>query len=263
MKKSSFFCVVLTTIAGLFLLVEVANAQPGGGRGGLNVAGMINGLQLTGQERVQKELELTAKQIEELEDLRAEQREEMGRMMREIMQGAGRDRGQAWERAQEEMAKLNQEFESDVNKVLLPHQRDRLKQLVVQSQSRTGGGVSTGRIPDALIKELDITDDQLEKMQEKAKEVGEKLAKKIAELQRQAESEIMGVLSQAQRDKFQELVGDSFDFGAQGGFGAMMQGGRGGGDRGGRGGADGGRGGRGGDGGGRGGRGGDGGRGDF
>jgi Spy/CpxP family protein refolding chaperone len=265
MKRQVLTQMLLFLVLALLSTAQIVNAQPGrggmGGGFGGGMMGMTSGLGLTADRRVQDELELIPDQVKALEDLRQEMQEEMREMFMGMGGRGGGDREQMMREIRENMEKLNKEFDDLANKELLPHQRDRLKQLVFQSQARVGGGVSTGRIPRMIADELDITEEQQKAIEEKATKVQEELRKKIANLTKQAEEEIMSVLSPTQRSKFKELMGDDFEFSAPQ-FGQRMgqAGGRGGDDRGGRGGDD--RGGRGGDdrggrGGGRGGRGAD------
>lgn len=251
-------CSLLVVFAG----TELVQAQPGRGAGGagggfggiMGGLGMGSGLSLTSDRRVQDELELAPDQLNALNELRQEMQSEIREMFMGMRDRNTGDREQMMREIREDMEKLTQEFDELANKELLPHQRSRLKQLVFQSSARAGfgGGLSAGRIPPMLAQELDITSEQERAMREKAEKVQEDLRKKIANLTRQAEEEVLSVLSPAQRSKYKELMGDDFEFTAPNfgqGAGQGQAGGRGG-DRGGRGGD---RGGRGGDRGGRGG----------
>lgn len=248
----------LLAVIALFCSADIVMAQPGrggqggpGGRGG--GFGQTSGLQLLGQEGIQKELELVDDQIETLKELQTEQRDAMRETfmgLREKFQNMDdTERASAWTEIQEEMAASNKKFDDKANDVLLPHQVTRLKQLVVQSQARRGGGATNGSLPPSLIEELGITDEQMEAMKKKAEEVREKMNEKIAKIRQQAEEEILSVLDTDQRAKYKEMMGDAYDFnqGGRGGFGGF---GGGPGGPGGPGGGPGGRGGRGGQGGG-------------
>lgn len=239
----------LLAVVALFCSADIVMAQPGrGGRGGF---GQTTGLQLLGQSGVQKELELVEDQVETLKELQEEQREAMRETfmgMRERFQNADEEeRRNAWTEIQEEMKSSNEKFEKMANEVLLPHQVDRLKQLLVQSQSRRSGGPSSGTLPSSLIEELGITEEQIEAMKEKAESVREKMNEKIMKIRKQAEEEILSVLDADQRARYKELVGEAYDFNqnsTRGRFGERGgdRGGERGGDRGERGGDRGGRG---------------------
>ena len=220
------------------------------------------------QEGIQKDLELVEDQITGIERGQEEVREKMRDLfmnVREDMQGMDEDeRRERIDEIRAEMKAVNDEISSAVLSELLPHQVERLKQLMVQAQTRRNGGATSGRLSSVLVEELGIDEEQQEKLKAKAEEVGKKLSEKIKKLQSQAQEEIFSsVLTKEQYAQFKELYGEAYDFDAnrsqQQNRWGRGGGGRGGdGARGGRGG-DGARGGRGGDGGGRqrGGRGGD------
>ena len=214
--------------------VQLAIAQPGGQRGGFGGGGFFgggSGLGLLGDEKVQQELELVPDQIEAIQDLQQEMRSAMGEMfggMRDTMRDLSEEeRTKAMEEMREKLATSMKEFDQKANAELLPHQVTRLKQLVAQSQNRRGGGVSGGQIPDSMVEELGITEEQLAAMKEKAEKVRADLTEKMNKLRTQAEDEILSVLDAAQREKYKEMVGEAFEFSNGGGFGGGPGGGRG------------------------------------
>lgn len=249
MKQNSIVKFACFSLVGLFFLAQTAQAQPPrggfGGGGGFMAFGNPSGLGLMADERVQKELELDEAQIGRVKELQEEMQAEIrdavgdfrGRMQ-------GEDREALMQEIRERTEEISKEFDGLIEKELLPHQKQRLNQLVFRSQARRTGGATGGALPDGVAKEIGITDEQKAKMEEKAKTVREELEKKIANLRKQAEEEVLSVLSKSQIDKYNELMGDPFEFSQPnfGGFG--QQGGRGQGGRGGRG-EGGGRGGRG------------------
>ncbi|MEZ6093085.1 MAG: hypothetical protein R3C03_02435 [Pirellulaceae bacterium] len=198
-------------------------AQPGGMRGGFN-----SPLALLGNPKVQEELELVDDQLEEVQGLQ----DEMGTAMRELFQSmrdSGGDRQQMFEQMREKMTDLSKDFEADLEEILLPEQLKRLKQLNVQMQARGRGGAGTGLLDNEDLKrELDITSDQEEKMREAAEKAQEMVREETAKIQKKALDQVLSVLSSEQRKKYEEMVGDSFDFGGFGGFGRGGRGGPGG-----------------------------------
>lgn len=230
----------LIALLAMFCSVEALMAQPGG-RGQRSLFGQSSGIGLLGQEGVQEELELVEDQVDDIKALQEEQRTAM-RDMFTTMRGGG-DR----EQMMEKFGEMRKEFDEKANEVLLPHQVKRLKQLLVQDQTRRSAGATT--LPESIIEELGLTEEQIEKMKEKAESVRDKMNEKIAKIRAQAQEEVLSVLDSDQRARYKEMVGDAYQFpqrNARGGAG----------DRGGRGGGAGARGG-----GGRGGAGGAGGRG--
>ena len=251
--RGRFQVLGLAAILALFLSVDVVMAQPGrGGQRGGSVFGQVTQLSLLGQESVQKELELVEEQIDSIREIQDQQRESMRELfsgMRDQFQGMDDgERRSAFAEIQTKMQESNKEFEAAAMEELLPHQLNRLKQLQAQGQMRRNGGAQSGRIPESLIEELGLTEEQIEELKAKAEEVAAKLKEKIAKLQAQAQEEIFSsVLSKDQHARYKDMMGEEFEFEERGrGFGGFGgQGGDRGGDRGGRGGTD--RGGRGGD----------------
>lgn len=232
--------------------VEVATAQPPGGgfggpggpggRGGM-MGGMANNpLMLLANEKVRTELDIVDDQMADLESLQQEIREEM-RDLFSGMRDASPDERQA---AMEELRDRMKTYESRVQQILLPHQFKRLKQILVQSQSRGRPGAALMNNDDVK-GELKITPEQESKLEEASQKAMEEMQAEIAKLQKKAEERVASVLTPEQQQKYRELVGEPFD------FGQMFQFGGPGGPGGGRGqqGGPGGRGGRGGQGGNR------------
>ena len=86
-------------------------------------------------------------------------------------------------------------------------------QIKVQAEARRGGGPNNGQLPPSIIEKLDISDEQLEQMRAKADEVRKGMEEKIAKIRKQAEQEILSVLTPEQRKQYEEMMGETFDFG--------------------------------------------------
>ncbi|MDB2686797.1 hypothetical protein N9Y42_06255 [Mariniblastus sp.] len=264
MLKSSHLSSVATVVAlMMFGFISQADAQRGGGGGGRGGdrggRDQSNELSLLANENVQEELELVDDQIEEIKELGDEMRSSMREMFSErrdeMRNASNEERREMWSEMQEEMKEQYAELKPKVEGVLLPAQVKRLAEIRMQATVRQSGGLTSERGSQALKDQLNLTDDQLEAMKEKAAEVRKSLVAKVAKLRKEAEAEVLSVLDTEQREKYEELMGESYDVdslfqrGGRGGDrGAGGQGGGRGGQGGGRGGQGGGRGGdRGGD----------------
>lgn len=232
----------LIAMFAMLCSVEAVMAQPGGRQ--RNPFGGTTGIGLLTQEAIQKELELVGDQIDDIKALQEEQRETMREV---IADGRGGDRAEMMGKLRD----MNKGYEAKASDILLPHQVKRLKQLMVQDQSRRGGGATSGSLPENIIEELGITDEQLEEMKKKAEEVTKEMNEKIAKIRAEAQDDVLSVLDKDQQSRYKEMVGKAFQFPARnrgGQFGGGRgQGGRGqgaGGRGGGRGQGGGGRGGR-------------------
>ena len=249
-RASSFFLTV-ASVGAVLVWSNMAVAQ--GGRG----FGNDGGLRLLSDGRVQEELELVDDQIDQLDEIQSSQRDEMREMfmgMRDRFRDMPREERQtAMEDIREEMKSASESYVNQAKEVLLPHQVTRWEQLKFQSEAQRAGGADRFMTSGSIAEKLNITDEQIEAMKEKAAEVRETMQEKIAAIRAEARDELLSVLTPEQQAQYKELAGDSFTFDDR-------DGGRTGRDGGGRGGRGGGR-----DGGGRGDRGGDregGGRGD-
>lgn len=240
----------IAALAVLAMCADSAFAQPGrGGRGGRGGGfgggfGGAGGGGTTGllqDESVRKELDLVDEQITKLTDLATRLREDIQAQLQGVDFGSFRDLSEEERNARmaeirAKTEKVTADAQKEIDAVLLPHQRERLKQLAVQSQMRFGAdrALTNG----TLAEELGITEEQKEKLAAKQQEIQAGLQEKIAKLQEEARDELFSVLTSEQQAKLKAMIGKSFTF-TGGGFG-------------GGGGGFGGQGGRGGDGGGRG-----------
>lgn len=211
-------------VVSMVLAAQFAMAQPGGGRGGPGGGGGFGAGGLLRDDKVKAELNLVPdqeKKIEELNESLREKAREAFSNFRDL--------------SDEERTAKFQEFRDSSQKeydaILLPQQRERLKQLMLQQSqqfSRSPGGIN-----DTLAKELNITDAQKEALTKKAEEVRAELQKKMAKIQEEAKAEILSVLTAEQRSKLEKLMGTKFEF-SQPQFGQGGRGGPGGGGAGGR-----------------------------
>ncbi len=219
------------------MLVSGVSAQPGGGFG--QPGGGFGGRpeDLLRRDDVRKELELVDDQIKQLDELGNRQREGGRDRFAGLQDLSQEERGQKMREIFEQLAA---ETQKELDKILLPHQSERLGQLVVQFRLR--GGASRALTSTQVTEDLKITDEQKENIQKKADELQGELDKKIAQLREELQAEILKELTPEQQAQWKELVGKPFEF-------QQTQGGIGGGNFGGgnRGGGPGGQGGQGGD----------------
>lgn len=208
-------------VAGAVIVAGAGNVQAQGGRGqggqGGGFGRMFGGgaggsMFLLTNENVQKELDLVDDQVEELKALQEEVQNEMRDMFSGMRDMDPSERESAMEDLRSKMESKMTDFQKRVDEVLLPHQQKRLKQLTVQSQSR-GRGIGSGLLSDTVKKELDITSEQEEKMREAAEKAQEEYQAELRKLQSKFEDRVLNQLTDDQRKKYKELVGDAFDFG--------------------------------------------------
>jgi Spy/CpxP family protein refolding chaperone len=247
-RVSGRFVYPIAAMAIVLAAAQVAEAQREGGgrRGGRGMFGRgfgVSSVQLAAEiEDVQTTLNLTDEQKEKVGEINDELRE----ARRETFRGGGQD----FRAAREEMEKLNADASAKLAEVLDENQNKRLMGITIQVN-----GASALNEP-AIAKELNVTDEQKESlnearrsnresMQEAFEELqdlsGEERRTKARELRDEADKKVLAVLTSDQQAKFEELKGEpvEVDLSELRGFG----GGRGG--REGRGDGEGRRGGRG------------------
>ncbi len=196
--------------------------------GGGNSAEQIK-MQLLQMEKVRKELELDEEAGKKIADIVADVRDEIRQEMREMFQDAGNfremdedERKEFGEKMRKMMTEVNGDAWKEISKLVNKDQMGRLNQLVLQRQ-----GV-TALLGKKLQKELEVTEEQIKKMQAKNKELREELNEEIQaaredrdfEAMRDAQTEyrkaskeaFMKILTDKQKKKLEEMMGKEFEF---------------------------------------------------
>lgn len=237
LKHLGFVCFGLL-LTGL-LAGPVAAQQQGGPRGGFGRGfggGMGGGLNETGllnNEQVQKELELVADQISKIEKIREESRSKFAQFPEGVRDMSQADREKAFADMRAKNEPVMKEIREKINEVLLPDQRDRLKELAIQAQGT--GALNTPEVAEAL----KITDEQKKKLETIREESGKKFGElfsggrgqggpseearaKMTELRKEISEQTLAVLTTEQKAQFEKMKGEKseIDF-------SEMRGGRG------------------------------------
>lgn len=208
--------VLLSLGVATALVVGSAMAQPPGGPGGPGGRmgfGMGRGMglqMLLRSEKVQKELELTDDQKSQLEKIAEQAREKM----REAFQGGqgGRER---FQQVQEEINKA-------IQNVLLPHQWKRLNQIQLQV-----AGLAGAVQREDVRKELNITEEQLQKIREATQKIVEEMRgqrpqqgerpdpaqmqERFRQMRQKMDEAVASVLTEEQKNKWKEMIGEKFE----------------------------------------------------
>lgn len=190
--------------------------------------GMFGGggeLFLLQNDDVREELGLVDDQVEKLQAIRDKMREDAQAMFAGIRDLNEDERRAKFEEMRPKMEERQKEVQREMEQVLLPHQVKRLKQIGRQLRTRQGGG---GVNPDTLADELKLTDEQKDRLREKAQEIEKKLRDKIAKIRKEAEDDLLSVLTPEQRAEWRDMVGEPFEMQFRG-FGQGGPGGPGGG----------------------------------
>ncbi|MCH8047039.1 MAG: hypothetical protein IID44_25330 [Planctomycetes bacterium] len=221
MRRSIRWWQVLVAVA-LFAMISTSTLQAQGrrDRGGF---GGFGGGSLLDREQVQKELDLVDDQIDDIKKIREESRNAMRDLFSGLRDLPSEERREAFTALREKMREQGEIAQKKIEKVLLPHQRDRLQQITFQQSMQRRG--TTGVFESNTVAEaLGITDAQKEKLREKSEEVEKELREKLAKARQEAIQELLSVLTPAQRKKYEELMGEPFElqrqqfnFGGRGG----------------------------------------------
>ena len=211
--KFNYIATTLVVICVFSLsFADVSVAQRGGPGGFL---GGNNGwMGLLRNDAVVGEIELVDDQREEIETIQDELRQEMRERMMEMRDVAPEDRREMFTELREEMEDRQNEVGKEIEKVLMPMQLKRLKELEVQRTAQRNGRGSMGALANEdILEDLGVSDKQKEKLEKKALELKKKIEERIKKMTAEAEEELLSVLTSDQRKKFREKVGKTFDFG--------------------------------------------------
>ena len=190
MRRNLFVAAAL--LLGIGVISPVAAwAQPGGfggpggpGRGGFGMFGGGGGggeIFLLQNDDVREELGLVEDQVTKLQALNEKSREGMRDLFTGMRDLNEDERRAKFEEIRGKMEERQKEMQAELEQVLLPHQSKRLKQIGRQMRTRQGGNsVNT----DTLAAELKLTDEQKEKLREKAVEVEKKMREKLTKLRK-------------------------------------------------------------------------------
>lgn len=218
------------TIAALLAgaLVGMAFAQPpAGGRRGpggqppgppvgapmmFARGGPMMMLGLLRNPQVQQELKLTEEQIQKVEQL--------GEQMREKFRGLGQElRGLSPEEREKRLQAVNEEVEKELAKILKEQQLKRLKQISLQVE-----GLAALARPE-IAKQVGLTEGQLKQINEILREANEKRRaifqqgpggdpqarfQELQKIRQWVDEQIGKLLTEQQKKKWQELIGEPF-----------------------------------------------------
>ena len=156
---------------------------------------------------VRKELELVDEQMDRIrevnKDFGQKIRDSLGDLSKDGFDPAHADR------LKETIGEIQRQKQEEIDKLLLPHQLDRLKQVALQMQMKsrgTAGALSSDKVAEAL----GLTDEQIDKLKARSKELKKEIAEKTKKLKGDAKNELIGMLSSEQQQKLKEMMGDEF-----------------------------------------------------
>lgn len=174
---------------------------------GMMLPGMMDQFGLLSQQSIQEELDFVGEQRDQYKKLQQDYNARIREKM-ESMNKGGFDPEKA-RNFGEEIRALKDQQARDIEELLLPHQINRLKQIQLQQRMKAMG---LNALNDKqLAEELGMSEEQLEKLKERAKELSSELQKKIQELRDETQQTLLKELSKDQQEKLKELTGSKFD----------------------------------------------------
>jgi hypothetical protein len=167
-------------------------------------------------KKVQSELDLIPEQREELKQISKNLRQHRSDMSKDLktFSNSGVSEREIELRRRDladQFEEKKQEAHSRVTGLLLPHQVDRLKQVTVQlvlKQVARKTKISSGILAPQILSYLEVDDNQAKRLESKANELQQRIAKEIQRLTSEAREELMDELTPEQRDKYKKLVGE-------------------------------------------------------
>jgi hypothetical protein len=160
-------------------------------------------VELIDQELVANELEIVGNQISEIRALRNEHAETMSQIMENSKDGDFMER----------FATATKNFDTEVNKILIPSQMKRLKQIANQRVYQVYG-VDFGLLNKKLAEQLELTQDQKTQIRTESEKNADELKKKIQKLENELQeitdknrTKLLRILTPDQRDRYENLVG--------------------------------------------------------
>jgi hypothetical protein len=158
--------------------------------------------------QIQDELDLVDSQKQQLQDLQKEFSEQMSKNMQSFTKdGFSKEHAKAM---RDVIAEMQETMKSKMGDILLPHQMDRLNQVSVQMEMKNRGDAKA-LMGKRIAEALGIDDEQKKRIEDRSKEIEQKLKAKIEKLKEEAREELMGELSSTQRKKLKDLMGDRFE----------------------------------------------------
>ena len=149
------------------------------------------------EKRGMQSIELLSDQIKEFRTI---QKEHSDKIMKLYSSGYSR----------EKLKTLNSEAESQLEEMLLPHQWDRLQQIVNQIHIHRAGESAAIVHPDNA-ELLGISDEQRSRITSRSKELSKRLKEDIGKVKKNANDQMISLLDSKQRKLFEELVGETFE----------------------------------------------------
>lgn len=152
---------------------------------------------------IRNELEMADYQYNQLQKLSAQAQKDAAAQIRDLDFGDNN-----W---LDQLRQIRAQAKSQLDSVLLTHQKERLRQIRMQSQIRrlTLVEILTN---DPVKTKLEITDNQTTELRKTEKEIEKELEEEIAKLREKAREKLLSKLTSEQQKQVEQMLGQPFDF---------------------------------------------------
>lgn len=171
--------------------------------------GIQSALGLLNNSDIQKEIEMAGDQLKEFKEMQESLRKAISERMADV--GKGNLDPQRFKEVGEIVREMTEQQQARLEKMLLPHQLDRLKQIAMQRYLNQSGEANA-LTNKHLAEELGISSEQQERLKKRSDEIKEELQAKIEELKEQAREKLLQELTPQQRQQFKEMIGNRYEF---------------------------------------------------
>jgi hypothetical protein len=167
-------------------------------------------MSLLNNPSVRHEIEMLDSQFEEIQTKNREIQSRTSEQVFSLLMSS-RDGSVDHQTVRDGIREIRQDAAKEIEKVILPFQFERLRQIAYQVQMRRQSVVDV-LTTDPLATELGLTDQQKGELREKAREINDELAREIAKLRSKAKQKLFSHLRQDQQRKLSAIVGAEFDY---------------------------------------------------
>jgi Spy/CpxP family protein refolding chaperone len=163
-----------------------------------------------------KSLGLVEEQVAEMKTLMAELQQtqkDLGSQLQQLAEKASPTEVEAVRKdLQDQFDAQKTATMSKVREVLLPEQLERLGQITAQLMLKEAAKKSgLGVLAPEMIELLDISEEQQQRLKEKGDELRKKITEELKRLTEEAKEELLQELTREQVDKYKKLIGDPID----------------------------------------------------
>ncbi len=175
-----------------------------GGKGGKASSGSV--LDALRDKKVQEEIGLIPEQVAELEALAQQVAKELEPLAQEFKSLSKAEQEAQLEGFQRDLAAYMRGVQADVDRILLPEQQQRLRQVALQLQMQKAGPTEALLSP-AVLRSLAISEAQAQVLREKLLKIEEEYRQQLVELEIEKEKKILAQFTPAQQEKLKSLIG--------------------------------------------------------